>query len=109
MAAKRFGATIVTAGNQEILMSGQVGYDSTVVVNIANQGTGPTNVFVAYMDSTDLNDLSTEDYLVYNKALGPGQSIEFKGIAIEEGHSVVVRTDLQAISAIAYGFENAQL
>lgn len=109
MAARRFGARVVNVGTEEILMSGQAGYDSTVVVNIANQGTASTNVFVAYMNSTDLNDLSTEDYLVYNKPLGPGQHIEFKGIAVEEGHSIVVRTDNQPVSAIVYGFENVQL
>jgi len=109
MASRRFGATIVSPGTDAIIMSGQAGYDSTVVVNIANQGTAATNVFVAYMDSTDLNDLSTEDYLVYNKQLGPGNSLEFKGIAVEAGHSIVVRTDTHPVSAIAYGFENVQL
>ena len=109
MAARRFGATIVNVGTEEILMTGQTGFDSTVVVNIANQGSAATNIFVAYVDSTDINDLTTEDYLVYNKALGPGQNLEFKGIAVEADHIIVVRTDSQAVSAIAYGFENEQL
>lgn len=106
MGAKRFGAEIVSPGTEKIIMSGQTGYDSTVVVTITNQGTTPTNIFLAYMDSTNLVDLSNEDYLVYNRSLGPGSYLEVKGIAVEEGHSLVVSTTTSAVSAIAYGIED---
>lgn len=106
MGARRFNATIVNIGEELILMSGQTGFDSTVTVMIANQGLGTANIFLAYIDSTDINDLSTEDYLVYNKSLSPGNTLEFKGIAVEQDHSLVVRSDVAPVSAIAFGYEN---
>jgi hypothetical protein len=106
MSAKRFSAIIIQPGTDTILMTGATNTDSTATVVLTNQGTQSTNIFLAYMDSTNLNDLSPEDFIIYNKQLGPGSYHELKGLVIEEGHSIVVRSSITPVSVMAYGFSD---
>ena len=107
MGSKRFGAVLVTPGINTLVMTGQPNTDSVVVLNIANQGVSPTAVRVAYMPGNVVASLTNADYLVYDHMIDSGDFLQLKGIAVEEGHSLVVYSVTNSVSAIAYGMESS--
>lgn len=106
MPTKRFGAKLIHAGEEAIVAYGKAGFDSTIVINIANQVNNDAHIYIAYVDSLTASDLSPEDYLVFNKTLIGFDQFSLKGVALEEGHSIIVRTDDADVSVIVYGIEN---
>jgi hypothetical protein len=109
MGAKRFGAVLANPGVPVIVMSGESGKDKVAVLSIANQGTSQTTVFVSYLDSTNVANITNEDYLVYNMVLAVGERFELKGLAIGEGCSIAVLSLTTIVSAVAYGMESPSI
>lgn len=106
MGAKRFGAILVQPNVSTIVMTGQPGKDNVIVVNIANQGTGTTNISVAYMSGNVTANLNNSEYLIFNYALNQSEFLQLKGIAVEEGYSIVVKTSTHPVSVVTYGMSN---
>lgn len=105
MAAKRFGALMLEADISTILVTTQNNYDSTINVIFVNQSSSDAEVFLSYVDSNIIDDLSLEDYIVFAKNLEPNSTYEIKGIALEGGCSLVARSTIENVSVLAYGFE----
>ena len=109
MGAKRFGAVVTTPGVNTLIMTGQSGKDSIVVLNIANQGATPTAVRVAYMSGNVVASITNADYLVYDYMINNGDFLQLKGIAVEAGYSLVVLSVTNPVSAVAYGMESSSI
>jgi hypothetical protein len=109
MGAKRFGAVLANPGIPAIVMSGEAGKDKVAVLSIANQGTSQTAIYIAYLDSTNIANISNEDYLVFNRTLAVGDRFELKGIAIGEGCSISVLSMTTIVSAVAFGMESSSV
>jgi hypothetical protein len=105
MANKRFGAQLIPAAQKAIIMSGAT--NAVCVLTIANQGLTQTRISVGYIDSTNIGDLSPEDFLIRNHVIPAGEFFQIKGIAVENGNSIVVETLDEAVSAVAYGIDGS--
>lgn len=109
MAAKRFGASLVNPGINTLIMTGQAGTDSVVVLNVANLGSMPTQINIAYMLGNVVSTITNADYLVYKHELVDNSFFQLKGIAVEAGYSLVVFSATEQVSVIAYGMESSSI
>jgi len=112
MVAKRFGALDLIANTDTILMSGTTGFSTTLNVRFVNRTTSPVRIRLALVDepqSTALTNLSLEDYLEYDVEIRPNGVLENTGIVIPEDYSLVVRSDSNNVTAIAFGFEEQNI
>lgn len=109
MAARRFCAKVLTAGQLEEVMVGKAGFDSTVNLTFVNQGNSPAKVSLAYVDSTSVDDARNSDWLFFNVTVNPGSTKEVKGVAVEEGHMLAAKFhnigEETIVNVVAYGFE----
>lgn len=115
MAAKRFGAIDLSADTDEVLMTGASGHDSTVNVRFVNRNNsngpnGAVDVFVRlalvpFGSGNAIANLDNADYLEFEAIIPPQDVLEDTGIAVQAGHSLVVRSDTNHVNVLAYGFE----
>lgn len=105
MATKRFGAELIAAGDTALIMTGA--NDAVCVLTVANQGLTTTSISIGYVDSTNISNLSPEDFLVRNYDLEPKEFFQLKGIAVQDGHIIVVETLNEPVSAVAYGVDGS--
>jgi hypothetical protein len=108
MAARRFCAKVLTAGQLEEVMVGKTGFDSTVNLTFVNQGTSPAKVSLAYVNSALVEDVRNCDWLFFNATVNPGSIKEVKGVAVEEGHMLAAKFlnvgEETIVNVVAYGF-----
>jgi len=102
---KRFGAQLINATETAIVMTGA--NNAVCVLTVANQGLAVTTISIGYIDSSNVLDLSPEDFLLRNYVLDPGTFFELKGIAVENGSSLTVETIQEPVSAVAYGVDGS--
>lgn len=76
---------------------------ATLTLNICNRGGNETFVYVAISD-TDTPQGS--DYIEFNVVIPPFGVIERTGIVLGEGNKLVVLSETNEVSAVAYGFED---
>ncbi|MFA5490845.1 MAG: hypothetical protein WC284_16820 [Candidimonas sp.] len=101
MSAKKFGSTILN-DSYYCIAEGKSDFDSTVTVVFSNHSSDQSEIFLAYSKTAPTDS----DHLIYGESLGGNSHMEFKGIALEEGHKLFVRScGPQKVSAVAYGFE----
>lgn len=115
MTARRFGAFDLAADTDVVLMTGASGHNSTVNVRFVNRNhdngpNGAINVFVRlalvpFDSGSAIGNLDNADYLEYEAIIPPQDVLEDTGIAVEAGHSLVVRSDTNLVNVVAYGFE----
>lgn len=103
MAAKRFGAVLLSNDQYLCVAEGNVGYDATVTVQICNQSSGENDVTLAYTVNTF--DPPNSDFILFNRKLTANETLEIRGIALEGGYSLVARSCLGSVSVVVYGFE----
>lgn len=105
MAARRFGAKVLHAGERASLMVGQYGFDTTVTLNFYNRNRNTEALIsLALVDSTDIRDLATEDWIFIEMPLG-GCKEYVKKIVVEENHMLVIESSMESVSCVAYGYE----
>ncbi len=106
--AKRFGALDLVANTNTILMSGAASFNSTANIRFTNRNSTPVRVRLALVDApaaSALASLSNEDYLEYDIEIRANGVLENTGIPIPADYSLVVRSDTNDVTAMAYGFE----
>jgi len=110
--AKRFGALDLLANIDTVLMSGANGFNSTANIRFTNRNSTPVTVRLALVDApsgTALASLSNEDYLEFDIEIRANGVLENTGIPIPEDFSLVVRSNTNNVTAMAYGFEEVKL
>ena len=114
MAARRFGALDLTSpGTNVVLMSGTVGWDSSVNVRFTNRNSlTSVSVGLALVDApsaTALANLSDEDWIEYDTEILPNEVLEDTGIVVPENYSLVAYSDTTLVSVVAYGWEEQKV
>lgn len=107
MAGERFGALDLMADNDVVLMEGLVGNDKVANIRFVNRNGISVTVRMALVDSpsaTAVANLAPEDYLEFDAEVGPNNVLENTGIVVPPGFSIVVRSNTNEVSVIAYGF-----
>ena len=109
MPADKFGAVELTAGIDRVLMVSRTGYDSTANIRFINQNSGNRVHVWMYLVAGDLTTaigaVTPADALEVEAPIGPSDILEDTGIVVPNGHALVIRSDSDNVSAIAYGFE----
>lgn len=107
MAARRFGARVLTPGVFEEVMVGGPNMDSTVNISFVNQGGVAARVSLVYINGDELSDFTPADFLVCDEALEANSRKEIKGIAVQQGCMLAARIEPQSatVSVLSYGFE----
>lgn len=106
MAARKFFGKVLRESQDDVLMTGRAGHDTTVTITITNQGTGAARVSLALSSGGDISG----DWLFYNVLLNANTTKEIRGLAVESGVQVIARTEstnaLAVVNAVGYGFES---
>lgn len=105
MGAKRFGAVDLVPATFASVAKGEEGFDSTIVVVFVNRSAEPKYVDLVYVLDVETPMVRPQDFLLFNKILPGGETLEVKGIALEQGFQLLVRANDGAVGAIAYGFK----
>jgi len=106
MPAKRFGAVALTADTPAVLATGTADTDSTVTLVVNNHSGLTATVLVGYQTGSDTP--TGADLVRPPQQVSAGGHLEIKGIALEEGYKLVVEVNIASLTAIAYGFYDAQ-
>ncbi len=108
MAARRFGALDLLQNTYTVLMSGATEFSSTVNVRFVNRNSVSVRVRLALVDAPSagaLAALADEDYLEFDLELRANGVLENTGIAVPADYTLVVRSDTDDVTAVAFGFE----
>ncbi len=107
MPATRFGAEDLVATTDVELMTGPTGFSSTVNVRFVNRNSTAVRIRLALVDAgagSAIAALVDEDYLEFDLELRANGVLENTGIPIPDGFTLVVRSDTDDVTAVAYGF-----
>ena len=74
-------------------------------VYAVNMNSFPVKLRIAVINSADINDLQSSDYIIYNHTIGVGESFISDDIFLKDGESVVTRTDLTDVKISFRGSE----
>lgn len=105
MAIKKFGSIDLVAQSYQVLFTGRPGYDTTANIHICNRNNVDARVYVAYINSNDVFDVLPQDHIHFNKLLVANDTMELRGVAVEQNCSIIVMSDNDNVGAIAYGVE----
>lgn len=107
MTATRFGALDLIANTDAELMTGPTGFSSTVNVRFVNRNSTSARIRLALVDAgfgLAIAALDVEDFLEFDLELRANGVLENTGIPIPDGFTLVVRSDTNDVTAVAYGF-----
>lgn len=98
----------LASGVNTVLYSSPAGIDTTGNIRIVNRNTVSITVSVAIVaapdQSTALSNLAVSDYLEFDAPVAPKDILENSGIAIPEGHFVIINSSSNNVNAVIYGF-----
>jgi len=77
-----------------------------VTLNVCNRSTATAGINVAISET---GTIGVADYIEFNTQIVPNGVLERTGIVVHDGYSVMVRSDVANITAIAYGIETSTL
>lgn len=105
MAIRKFGSIDLVAQDYQVLFTGRAGFDTTANIHICNRSNTDARFYVAYVNSNDIYDVLPQDHIYFNKLLVANDTIELRGVAVEQNCSIIVMSDTNNVGAIAYGVE----
>lgn len=112
MSARRFGAIELLATTNTVLMDSATNFSATVNIRFVNRNATSVLVRLALVDApsgTAIANLANEDYLEYDTTIPANGVLENTGIAVEEGHSLVIYSDTTNVNVVSYGFEEQNI
>lgn len=107
MPAKRFGAVDLTANTDTVLFQA-TGQQTVADVRFCNRNEDYANAWLAIVDAsaaTALANIEAEDWIEFNSPIAPKDILENSKLVIPTGFSVVVRSSVNNVNVVAYGFE----
>lgn len=107
MAGRKFASTNLTGTVWNPIMTGQLGYDTTVTVHFSNHTQGDARISLALTASVSAN-IPNQDVFYYNQIVFAEDSRAFLGIVVEEGLTLAARSTTAGVTVLAYGFEEEQ-
>ena len=81
--------------------------DAKVNVFVCNAGNGTAKVRLAVVDGA-VGDIATEDYIVYNKSLKPGEYFEVKDLHLDGDEALVAYSDIANVVVRVDGIEQTE-
>ena len=102
MPSGRLGAADLAVNTDTSLYTVPTAKTATVTVSLCNRGTAAAKVRIALAATAAPGNA---EFLHYDYSLAPNATLERTGIVADAGKIIVVRSDLGAVSAVAYGFE----
>jgi hypothetical protein len=109
MVAKRFGALDLVGGVDAELTTMPLSFQATMNIRFVNRSdSGTARVRLALVDAvagSAIAALTPKDYLEYDAKVGVSDILEDTGIVVPAEYTLVVRSDNNDVSVIAYGFE----
>lgn len=87
------------------LFTGRAGFDTTANIHICNRNTTVARVSIAYVSSTNAADMRPEDHIYFDYLVSANDTMNLRGVAVEQNCTIVVRSDSTNVGAIAYGVE----
>lgn len=107
MAARKFASTNLTGTVWNPIMTGQMGYDTTVTVHFSNHTLGDAKVSLALTASVSAN-IPNQEIFYLNQLVYSDDSRVFLGIVVEEGQTLAARSSTAGVTVLVYGFEEEQ-
>lgn len=102
----RLGVATLAATTNTIIYTVPVGKQSTVNVNYTNRSSSETNdMRLAVMDSDQIGDLATEDFIEYDFTMAATDTVERTGIAMKAGESIVAYAEKAVATIRVHGVE----
>ena len=98
-----FSTTSIAAN---ILYSAPSSKFSEGKVYVVNMNSFPVRIRIGIIGTTNINDLSLSNYIVYNQDLNVGQSFVSHNIFLKNGESIVVKSDL---SNVKFSFRGSEV
>ncbi|MEW6776180.1 MAG: hypothetical protein AB1405_07795 [Bdellovibrionota bacterium] len=102
--SKRLGAVAPSATTDTSLYQVPTGKQATVSVTACNRGSSSGTFRVALVDGA-IGSVANEDYVEYDTALGPNESLQLGPFPVDAGLSFLVRASTANFSFVATGFE----
>jgi hypothetical protein len=103
---KRLGATTVVADTNTSLYQVPTGKSAVVSsIVVCNRGSTDRTFRVAHVDAA-IASVASEDYVAYDGSIEANGTVSLSlGIAMESGHSLLVRANHADVNFIAWGSE----
>lgn len=105
MAVGRLGATDLSAGTETTLFTVTALKTAAFSVNFCNRGT--VDALISLALSAAAPAISSE-WIEYETRLEPNQVLERTGLVLDAGFVCRVKSSVANVSAVAYGYEDAQ-
>ena len=97
------GKLDLSANVDTVLYSTNVNEVATLTLSVCNRGASETFIYVAISGS---DTPANSDYIEFNTILPPFGVLERTGVVLSGGDKVVVRSETDDVSVVAYGFED---
>jgi hypothetical protein len=103
MASGRLGTANLVAATDTLLYTVPAGTFTVLTVNLVNRSNSAVTIRLGLSSST--TTIGNNEFIEYDTELLPKGVLERTGIALDAGKSVLVRSSIANVTAVAYGIE----